>query len=523
MGRKLLAGCVAALALAAGSTVALAQVGTEINYQGQLKEFGSSTNAPVDLEFRLFDTITGGAQVGTAVTATLTPVDGLFTRNLDFGVNPYVTDAPRFLEIKVRSAGSGLFTTLPRQRLTAAPHSLTTRGMNVNSAGSVGIGTTTPDNIFEVVAPANPSIGLRQFGGSKFEVAVAAAVANWSQSAAANDAVLRSSGGSAIHLLSGSGEAALTVAGSNNVGIGTTAPDAKLQIDRVPDGGKVLLLNNPIATWASGDIFNSFRYIQTASPLATDGNWKQFNVAPGGVSIGYPNTPVYNSSDAMYVNGSVGIGTNVPSHKLTVRGAGNTMRLIGPTGEFEWNSRMNLGDGGFVSISENDDDFLDLTGRNGIRAVNTFSAPVKNFRIDHPSNPANMILNHGCIESDQYVNLYRGNAVIGNDGGVWIQLPSWMSDLNTDFSYQLTSIGAAQPNLFVAVEVNKSNQFRVAGGIPGAKVSWQITGVRHDAYVQANPLIVEEVKQPKDQGTYLSPNSFGVYTAEELAKYGNRK
>jgi hypothetical protein len=139
MGRKLLAGCVAALALVAGSTIALAQVGTEINYQGQLKEFGSSTNAPVELEFRLFTAASGGSQVGSTVSSTLTPVDGLFSQALDFGIDPYTQDSAVYLEVSVRAAGGGSFSVLPRQKLTAAPFSAATRGLNVNADGRVGV------------------------------------------------------------------------------------------------------------------------------------------------------------------------------------------------------------------------------------------------------------------------------------------------------------------------------------------------------------------------------------------------
>jgi len=36
------------------------------------------------------------------------------------------------------------------------------------------------------------------------------------------------------------------------------------------------------------------------------------------------------------------------------------------------------------------------------------------------------------------------------------------------------------------------NQRKIAGGVPGGEVSWQITGVRRDPYAQANPLVPEQ-------------------------------
>jgi hypothetical protein len=61
-----------------------------------------------------------------------------------------------------------------------------------------------------------------------------------------------------------------------------------------------------------------------------------------------------------------------------------------------------------------------------------------------------------------------------------VVLPEWFEALNSDFRYQLTAIGAAGPNLHIAQEVS-GNRFKVAGGKPGMKVSWQVTGTRRDA------------------------------------------
>jgi hypothetical protein len=61
-----------------------------------------------------------------------------------------------------------------------------------------------------------------------------------------------------------------------------------------------------------------------------------------------------------------------------------------------------------------------------------------------------------------------------------VRLSYLPSPLNGDFRYQLTAIGAPAPRLYVAREVTQ-NRFKIAGGRPGGKVSWQVTGIRHDA------------------------------------------
>jgi hypothetical protein len=40
----------------------------------------------------------------------------------------------------------------------------------------------------------------------------------------------------------------------------------------------------------------------------------------------------------------------------------------------------------------------------------------------------------------------------------------------------------------------KQNRFRIAGGRPYAHVSWQVTGVRQDAYAAQHRIKVEEEK-----------------------------
>ena len=88
------------------------------------------------------------------------------------------------------------------------------------------------------------------------------------------------------------------------------------------------------------------------------------------------------------------------------------------------------------------------------------------------------------------------------------QFPEWFEAVNTDFRYQLTAIGAAAPNLHIAEEL-ANRRFRIAGGAPGLKVSWQITGVRDDAFARANPLAVEVDKPANERGFYLSPSLYG--------------
>lgn len=63
-------------------------------------------------------------------------------------------------------------------------------------------------------------------------------------------------------------------------------------------------------------------------------------------------------------DGNVGIGTSSPTHKLTIQSSTiSTLRLIGP-GSFGSTARLNFGDGNYVYIEEDADDYLTIYGSN---------------------------------------------------------------------------------------------------------------------------------------------------------------
>jgi hypothetical protein len=100
---------------------------TAFTYQGQLTEAGTGANGNYDLQCALFDIAAGGTQIGATQTVPTVPVsNGLFTVQLDFGVNAF-PGANRFLEIGVRPVGGGSFTTLaPRQQISSTPYAIRT-------------------------------------------------------------------------------------------------------------------------------------------------------------------------------------------------------------------------------------------------------------------------------------------------------------------------------------------------------------------------------------------------------------
>jgi hypothetical protein len=145
----------------------------------------------------------------------------------------------------------------------------------------------------------------------------------------------------------------------------------------------------------------------------------------------------------------------------------------------------------------------------------TMSAGAKDFNIDHPLDPANRYLAHASIESSEMMNVYSGNLTTDAQGEATVQLTDWFEALNRDFRYQLTVIGQfAQAIIARKIE---NHQFTIQTNAPNVEVSWQVTGVRQDAYAKAHPPVVEEEEPAPLKGFLVSPR-----TARRAAREATR-
>ncbi len=136
------------------------------------------------------------------------------------------------------------------------------------------------------------------------------------------------------------------------------------------------------------------------------------------------------------------------------------------------------------------------------------------FKIDHPLDPANKFLSHSFVESPDMMNIYNGNVTTDATGSVTVTLPDYFEVLNRDFRYQLTVLGQFAQAI-VSREI-AGNSFEIHTDKPGVKVSWQVTGIRQDAYAQAHPIVVEEPKPAEEQGLYLFPAGFGAGEEKQI-------
>ena len=135
---------------------------------------------------------------------------------------------------------------------------------------------------------------------------------------------------------------------------------------------------------------------------------------------------------------------------------------------------------------------------NGVLNVGNLNVSgTKNFKIDHPLDPENKYLIHSCVESPDMKNVYDGVVQLNQSGEARINLPEWFGALNQDFRYQLTCLGEFAP-VYISDEI-QMNQFSIAGGKPNMKVSWQVTGIRHDKSALENQQPIEGLKSAPNQ------------------------
>jgi hypothetical protein len=98
-------------------------------YQGLLKQNGTPVNGTLSMTFKLYNALTGGSQVGSAITQNVSVQNGLFTVELDFGS---VWDgSPRYLEIQVGST-----TLSPRVKINPTPYAI--RANTAGTANPIG-------------------------------------------------------------------------------------------------------------------------------------------------------------------------------------------------------------------------------------------------------------------------------------------------------------------------------------------------------------------------------------------------
>jgi hypothetical protein len=259
------------------------------------------------------------------------------------------------------------------------------------------------------------------------------------------------------------------------------------------------------------------------------GVYGEANVTDSSAGVKGVSTSGYGVRGISTAKGGYGVhgeGAIAVSGKTNVRG-GYGVRGEGSVGV--WGKTEDAGGGGVVGLGYATDQLCygiygaasSSKGYAGyfegrVHVVGNLSKTGGSFKIDHPLDPTNKYLSHSFVESPDMLNIYNGNVALDAHGTAVVELPAYFDALNMEFRYQLTAIGAPAPRLHIAEEIG-GNRFKIAGGKAGMKVSWQVTGIRQDAWANAHRIPVEEDKPAQECGTYLSPVEHGH--PEELGLY----
>ncbi len=210
-----------------------APAGTAFTYQGRLTSGGDPVSGIYDFRFAVFDSATGGLQLGSTLSNTVPVSEGLFLAALDFG--DQFRGSARWLEISVRTNAAGPYMILsPRQELTPDPYAL-----YAPAAGTASLATS--------VAP-----GSITSGGLAAGAVMASNLAP----------------GAVSQLGSPDGTQSNVVQVSSNgfVGIGTTNPAAGLEIN----GGQMML--TPVIYSEVVDGFGAYSNLAGAYGVAVSTN-----------------------------------------------------------------------------------------------------------------------------------------------------------------------------------------------------------------------------------------------------------
>ncbi len=496
--------------------------GTNFTYQGSLRASGAPYTGLCDFRFRFYDAETGGSYDSTNVRLNVQVTKGLFTTELEY----YFGGAQRWLEIGVscpHSVSPSYTTLTPRQKITGAPYAI---GL-MPGAGSSYYSSTGASRTHMEVAQESSAIVVDAYAAGTL------GIDSWaweSGGKAVYGRALKSDGyGGYFENTASTGEGGPAVVGLS-FGASTAATHPGGAYYRA--GGEFAGANGLIG--AGTGTASSFGVIGLADGAYGSGVYGA-SQSTSGTNHGVYGSAASTNGYGGYFYNSSGSGSNRGVAVAGFSGSGSSAwvhpggeylkaagEFAGPTGILAAATTDSTGGDAVHGLANSGDGTWAIRGTKsgGGNYAGYFSGNVgvsgnfsaggfKSFRIDDPRDPENKYLYHYAMESPSVQNNYNGTVVLDAHGGAVVQLPDYFSLINTgEFSYQLTTIGAAMPNLYVAEEI-RDNTFKIAGGVAGKKVSWMVIAQRNDAWMRDHPATDVVDKPADEQGSYVYPAGFG--------------
>ena len=237
--------------------------------------------------------------------------------------------------------------------------------------------------------------------------------------------------------------------------------------------------------------------VNTAGAAGVRGSAGSATAAPG-IGVAGTSRTVADLSSITRQTGVVGVSDHATGTGVYGQSNANNSQTTGVWGQSTYGVAV------YGSSSNGYAAFWDgAVGQNG--PVTMASAAV---RLDHPEDPEERYLDLPFTASGERSVVLDGTVQLDETGAAEVRLPGWFARITENYRYQLTAIGAPAPALHVARELS-TDTFSVAGGAPGQKVSWHITGSRRDAWAVAHPFTTEPAKPEAERGTLLHPELYG--------------
>lgn len=493
------------------STVVFAQSPDAFNYQTVVRDVPGNILVNQNVGFRI--AILQGSQTGAIVyQESHSPTTNAFgLANMMIGSGTVMngnfssidwSNGPYYVQTAVDPTGGNAYALMGTAQLVSVPYALYAKNVPSNLSelnNDAGFVTSAND------ADSDPN--------------------NEVQSLSINGSMLSISDGNTVNLPSGGGGNTLDMAyDQGGAGLGrsiTVDADEVDMITGTPDGNALHVENTSTGTALHAEVTNSgnaFSAIQAetnsssnlAAAIVGSTTGSAWAITGQAEAVSTAEAAIYGSNlRANGGHGVMGIGFNgiVGQTNYSAGNAvyGENSDAIAPLG-----NGIGVAGKGYYGVVGEDRYLGTQTGAYGVFSNGDMTATgTKLFTIDHPADPENKFLRHFSSESNEVLNIYRGNVTFDANGEATVDMPDYYDLINKNPSYQLTPIGG-YAQLFVKEEL-ANGQFVIGGGAEGMKASWTVFAERNDPYLQEYPFHrdVEVEKREGQKGKYLMPQLYG--------------
>lgn len=478
---------------------ASAQPPGSLKYQGLARNSSGNpvTNQNIALRISIRKTSLSGTVVYKETHTTLTNAFGAFNINIgsgtvvsgNFGTIPWSRNT-FFQETEMDIAGGNNYVAMGTSQYLSVPYALSADSARSGVAPFAVVNNTDANNLTGVAI---------------------AAIANTSVNNAPALYVKNNGSGTSIYGEAGNGVFIL----GDSTGFETNGESLLGRKVRINDS---LRVNGPLTVMGNTVLNNNLTVGGTLTiPIltATQGNFSGNLITTGATMNGN-----------VQVNGNLGVTGNVGvltatlingtqgnfSNGITTTGAtvngdvqvNGNLDVTGNVGAL--NASLVNGTQGNFNVSVTTPSLtVNGTGHvfGNLQVDGNLSKGGGSFKIDHPLDPKNKFLYHSFVESPDMKNIYDGTVTTDAGGDAMVELPAYFEALNRDFRYQLTAIGQFA-QAFVSKEIN-NNRFSIKTDKPNIKISWQVTGIRKDAYAEQYRIVPEVEKNNEEKGKLLYP------------------